>query len=968
MNLFTKKAIILSFIASVILSTTAWVEDPPNYHSGAPGELTCASCHVPPSSNASTGLIEITGLPDTLHPDTDYPITVRMTKTFGDASQAGFQMTLINERLEKIGTFSNPSAGSAVTVQPYRDYFEHRPAAIIPAGNVVEWTVNWRSPKEEEAFTQTLKIYASSLLGNADSSYTGDITLNTIKTLYYESPYTRLSGDIGHTDITCSGGSDGTATANISGGRKPYRYTWNTGDTTQTVDGLSAGTYSLTITDDGIDTLVRIVSISQPFPVFGEIIKTDIPCNSSVAAEAIIVPSSGVPPYTFLWSNGATTNTTSFSAPGAISVEITDANGCTYTAVSSIIKKGDFTASITNISNVKCNGGATGSATAIATIPFPTSYLWSNGATTASVVGLTAGDYSVTISNTDGCEARATVTILEPPPIQVKSNQINQPSCQGSYNGFISIFADGGVPPYTYEWEDGSTLKSLSSLIAGDYSVTATDAFGCQASGTFTLSEPLPMSIIIDHLDESAPGAKNGKALILPSGGTAPYTYAWSDGLTTKDRNNLAPGYYTVTVTDVKGCSSENAVYIYPYSCDLVVNHALINNVACNGNQSGSIELDVSGGEAPYTFKWSDGSTEKDLLAIKAGQYKVTITDAAGCSTGGFFKVNQPPPFKKTLTVEDVTNPDFVDGKVKFVFSGGVPPYQLIFDVSDTISTYTGIVSFENLFNGLHSYTVTDANGCSYAEFFVINVAGCQLRPGNVVIQDVKCFGQEDGAICISVQNATGSYELFWDDESSELCRLDLSAGKYNLHISDEAGCQSLDTFTIKQPAQIRQVNANTVKPDEGQNNGTISVVNAGGIPPYRYTWYKDGVIIDGEESSQSGLGSGKYVYILEDANGCLFTSDTFDLVVGTISVDRAEQRSLRIFPNPTNSVVTCQLEQAVAGRVVIYNSLGTAIKAFDTDGSNRIQLDLSSMPSGIYRIVVDSARGLYSGTVVRLE
>ena len=124
------------------------------------------------------------------------------------------------------------------------------------------------------------------------------------------------------------------------------------------------------------------------------------------------------------------------------------------------------------------------------------------------------------------------------------------------------------------------------------------------------------------------------------------------------------------------------------------------------------------------------------------------------------------------------------------------------------------------------------------------------LRPGNLVIQDVKCFGESDGAICLSVQNATGAYSIFWDDESSELCRLNLSAGKYNVHLSDEAGCQSLDTFTIKQPSAIRQVNANLVKPDFGENNGSISVVNAGGIPTYIYRWYKDGALFPGNESA----------------------------------------------------------------------------------------------------------------------
>jgi len=967
MNLFTKKFIVLFFIAGIIASMTAWVEDPPNYHTGAPGELTCGSCHMAPTSNASTGLIEILGLPDTISPSSDYTITIRMTKTFGEATQAGFQMTLINERLEKIGTFSNPSAGAAVTVQPYRDYFEHRPAAIFPANNVVEWTVDWHTPDEEDAFSQNIKVYTTGLLGNADSSITADVAIGTSKTYFYKSNYTKIAANFDAHDITCSGGNDGYVNVNVSGGREPYKYKWSNGDTTKNVEGLKAGTYAITITDDGIDTLVKIVSVTQPFPVFGEIIKTDIPCNSSVAAEAIVVPSQGIAPYTYLWSNDSTTNSTSFESPGQISVTITDFNGCQYVAKSSIIKKGDFTASITNIGNVKCFGESTGSATAIASIPFPTSYLWSNGAGTASVVGLTAGTYSVTVSNVDGCEARATVNILEPTPIQIKTNNINQPSCQGSFNGFISAFADGGVPPYTYEWEDGSTLKTLGSLIAGDYAITATDAFGCSVSDTITLTEPTSIELNIDHLDENASGAKNGKANIVATGGTGPYTYSWSDGPLTKDRSNLAPGYYTVTVTDVKGCSIVEGLYIYPFNCTLVVNDALIQHVGCNGDLSGSIALDISGGEAPYVINWSNGTTETTASALKANKYTVTITDAAGCTTFGFFKINQPPPFVKILTVDEVTNPDFVDGKVKFVFSGGVPPYNLIFDVSDTVSTYTGIVTFDNLFNGLHSYSVTDANGCNFTEFFVINVVGCTLQPGNVVIQDVKCNGGADGAICVSVQNATGNYSLFWDDESTDLCRLNLGAGKYTIHISDDAGCQSLDTLIVKQPAVIRQVSGNFVRPDAGQNNGTINVVNAGGIPPYTYVWEKDGSIISETENSLANLSAGKYIYTLTDGNDCEFISDTFDLL-GPLSNSTLKAKQINISPNPTNGALSMHWNKEISGEMNIVDGMGKVIKKVVLKHQDKVVTDLNEAASGIYYIIIRSENEIYNGKVIRVE
>lgn len=965
MNLFTKKFLVLFIIASSIAIMTSWVEDPPNYHSGAPGELTCGNCHMAPASNPSTGILDISGLPDTIVPSTDYTITVRMTKSSGPATQAGFQMTLINEGIVKIGTFSNPSAGAAISNQLFRDYFEHRPAAIFPANNIVEWTVTWRSPDEEDAFSQPVKIYATGLLGDGDSTVLNDVSLAINKTYYFKSNYTQIAANLTPHPVTCSGGEDGSITVNVSGGREPYKYLWNTGDTTKNVDSLHAGTYAVTITDDGIDTFIHHATITQPFPVFGEIIKTDIPCNSSVSAEAIVVPSQGVAPYTYLWSSGSTTNTASYDTPGQILVTITDFNGCSYVATSSIIKKGDFTASINDVANTKCYGTATGSATVIASIPFPTSYVWSNGATTAHITDLAAGDYSVTVSNVDGCEARATVTILEPTPIRVTPTTLKQPSCEGSFNGLISISADGGVPPYEYEWEDGTTIKTISTLVAGDYQVTVTDAFGCKHDDTITLSEPAPINTIIDFLNESGPGANNGKANIIASGGTAPYTFAWSDGGSGKDRSDLKPGYYTITVTDVKGCTTVSNLYIYPFDCSLVVNDALVEHVDCNGESSGNISLDVSGGTAPYTYKWSDGQDTGTASGLKAGVYTVTVTDEAGCETHGYFKLNQPPPFVKILNIKDVTNPDFVDGEVKFVFSGGAPPYTLIFDVGDTITTYTGIITFDNLFQGLHSYSVTDANGCNFAEFFVINIAGCLLQPGNIVIQDVKCAGGTDGAICISVQNATGNYSVFWDDESTDLCRLNLSAGKYNVHIEDDAGCQSLDTLTIKQPTAIKMVNTNLVKPDFGESNGAISVVLAGGIPPYTFTWWKDGVPLVSTESNLINIAAGNYVYVATDGNGCNFESDTIKLENLPLGTDRNRIQPLSIAPNPTSGFVTLKWDGILEGEITIINSLGQIIKSEKVKNLNSIELDLNTVQPGVYGVIMRTKGKSYSGRIV---
>lgn len=963
-GLFSTRNCIIALVAAITFVFASWTEDPPNFHTGAPGELTCQSCHVPPSSNASTGLMEIIGMPDTIVPNTNYTLTLRMEKTFGDASQAGFQMTIINESGRKIGALSNPSAGAGIADESVREYFEHRNPASLLSGNIAEWQVTWRSPKEEEAFSQQVRLFATGLLGNADSSVTGDVTIGTFGTSYFKSGYTKIAASFDSHPVTCHGGNDGYINVTVNGGRQPYSFTWSTGDTTQNLDSLKAGGYNLMITDDGIDTFVHYVSVLQPFPVFGEIIKTDIPCNSSVEAEAIVIPSQGVAPYTYLWSNGATTNTAAFSTAGPISVTVTDANGCTYVARSSIIRKGDFTATISNIVNANCNGGATGSATVAGNIPFVTSYLWSNGNTNPTATGLAAGDYSVTISNVDGCEARATVNIKEPSPIDVKINALNQPSCQGSYNGFISIFADGGVPPYAYRWEDGSTLKTLSTLIAGDYKVTVTDAFGCAVVDTITLTEPPLMSLHIDHLNESSPNANNGKANIIVSGGSAPYTYQWSDGAAGKDRSDLKPGFYTLTVTDVKGCTKEENLYIYPFACGITIEGVDISDVLCHGTHTGAVHYEISGGTLPFEFKWSNGKITQEAEQLAAGSYTVEITDADGCRTQGFFRVKTPPPLVRTLQVTDVTNPDFVDGEVKYAVSGGRAPYTIIFDVADSITTYSGIATFDNLWNGLHSSVIRDANGCEISEFFVVNIVGCTLNPGNVIIQDVKCFGESDGAICITVANAIGNYSVFWDDESSALCRTDLSAGAYNVHLEDDAGCQSLDTIIIKQPSEIRVLSLYKVIPPVGQETGTISVLLGGGVSPYRFEWTKDNAPLSEVTNALNNIGQGVYQYTAFDANDCVFIADTIQLIDPDLSSGKVQLNSLSIVPNPAHDLVKVTLPEAVSGKLSVVNMLGHQMLDKKIDHQDQIWLVVKSWPPGTYAIILHTNTGIYTGKV----
>jgi len=958
----TFSILILSIIA--IILTASWVNNPPNYNTGAPGEFTCNVCHAADPNHPISGTLEILDLPDTILPQQTYRITIRLTALSGPAVLGGFQLTAVAQDRKQFGVLSSPGAGVGIEQERYRQYAEQQGGGIFN-NNIVEWQVDWTSP-QQEVTSQSFKIYASAILGNNDSTPDGDQTVITEKSYYFKSSYLPLTGGINHTDVSCSGGKDGSATVSNSGGFTPYTYYWSNGDTLAVIDSLKAGSYRVTITDSRGDSISLLTTVGEPLPVFGRIIKTDIPCNSSVESEAIVIPSSGISPYSFIWSNGDTGVVAKFNHPGKIFVTVTDANGCTFVATSNILNKDTFKLETTQIVNNKCYGGATGSATVAANIPFITSYLWSDGQIGATANNLAAGTYTVTAYSTLGCEVTNSVVIREPSPISVKTNLFINPSCAGGYNGMVSVFADGGVPPYGYKWEDGSKDKTRTNLIAGDYIVTVTDAYSCTKVDTLTLTDPDTLFLLVESVGESALHAKDGRAAALVSGGNAPYTYLWSNGSNFNTLQGLQPGYYEVTVTDFKGCKFTAATYVSPFDCELLISNVQKRHLLCNQDNNGTIELEVSGGVAPYIAKWSNGQTGLQASDLAAGDFKLSITDANGCEAIGNFTINTPPPLLKTIKITDATSEFSSDGELKVNVAGGSPPYIIEVDAVDTFKSYSGIVTFKNLFNGLHSYTITDVNGCKTSEFFIINIVGCLLKPTQVIIQDVKCKGDTTGGICLSAGNARGPVTIVWDDETNENCIVNKAKGKYSVYLSDSLGCQSLDTFSIREPQGLTVSSLHIDTPHVNLLDGSISLIISGGVQPYDIEWTKDGVPFLGPLTS---LSAGKYHFKVTDDNGCVLIGDTINLVGKTSSIRKINLVSGRVYPNPANDQFYLEwpTESSIENSYLI-DMQGRRIVIPFQIAEKQLVFDAKALKNGIYFIVIMTKHELVRGKVMILK
>ncbi|WCM41013.1 glycine-rich protein [Flavobacterium sp. CBA20B-1] len=444
-------------------------------------------------------------------------------------------------------------------------------------------------------------------------------------------------------DNICPGDTNGMASVVVTGGAAPITYLWNTGDTTPTLTGLAAGTYTVTVTDGLSRTATETVTITEPDVLVSNAVVNNISCNGLNDATIDIAPTGGTFPYTYLWSTGDTGTSLSNLTPGTYTLTITDLNNCTATEDFVITEPTVLVATNAAQTDVSMFGGNDGAATVAAsggTAPY--TYMWSNGATTAAITNLTAGTYTATVTDANGCTATEDFVITQPIPLMVQSVSQTNVSCNGGSDASASIVAIGGNAPYTYQWSpSGGTAATAIGLSAGTYSVLVTDHTGNTITENFTITEPDALiATISQSTDITCNAASDGTATVSVAGGTAPYTYLWSNGMMNNMATNLNVGNYTVSITDANGCKTTASVSIAQPTALAITGTAT--NISCFGQNDGAITVSASGAVAPYSYSWSNGQSGTSLSNLSSGTYTVTITDANGCSKTETYTIVEP--------------------------------------------------------------------------------------------------------------------------------------------------------------------------------------------------------------------------------------------------------------------------------------------------------------------------------------
>ncbi len=483
-------------------------------------------------------------------------------------------------------------------------------------GAACSWTFCWTMTTGACVPGTSLNVVVNTSGDGESGSWINNACNDDNATTFIASEICCSPSTIAQTNVSCNGGTNGTATS-TGLGSSPWDYSWSNGTSVlnvagpHSITGLAAGVYRVTVTDNGGCVSTNSVTITQPTAVTASIpTVVSVTCNGQSTGSATAAGAGGTGPYTFNWSNGRTTASNTGLAAGTYTVTVRDLNSCSATATVTITQPTAVTATIPTSTSVTCNGTSTGSATAAGAGGTGTyTFNWSNGRTTALNTGLAAGTFTVTVSDANLCTATASVTITQPTAVTASIPTSVSVSCNGAANGSATAAGAGGTGTYTFNWSNGSTTALNTGLAAGTFTVTVSDANLCTATASVTITQPTAVTASIPTVvSVTCNGLSNGSATAAGSGGTGTYTFNWSNGRTTALNTGLAAGTFTVTVSDANLCTATASVTISQPSAVTATIPTSV-SVSCNGAANGSATAAGAGGSGTYTFNWSNGRT-----------------------------------------------------------------------------------------------------------------------------------------------------------------------------------------------------------------------------------------------------------------------------------------------------------------------------------------------------------------------
>lgn len=739
---------------------------------------------------------------------------------------------------------------SGTETDPSCDGFSNGGVDLSVSGGTPPYSFLWSSGATTEDLT-----------GVSEGSYTVTVTddngCQAIMNFTLTAP-PALYGTVDVTDVSCNGFSDGAIDVTLFGGVPPYTVTWTPGPVvSEDLINVPADTYLGSGVDDNGCTISALITVSEPPAIVISETHTDIQCDGDDDGSIDITVSGGVPPYSYNWSNGATTEDLSGLSGGLYTVTVTDDNGCVE-SLPVTIQDGAILSFTTTVVNSECNASTGSIDLSVSGGSGTYSYTWQpGGETSQDLANLGAGVYSVIVTDdVDGCVDSVSAIVTDFPGPNITGVVTNGSNCIAN-DGSIDVTITDGSGDYTIAWSHGPTTEDVTGLPAGNYSITVTDNIsGCIGIAGFTVTDDSEITASATTVDASC-GVADGAIDLTVSGPSGPYTFFWSTTDVSEDISGLAAGIYSVTITDVNGCTLDTSFNVNDAGSPSL--SGVVTDPSCDGFTNGAVDLTVSGGTPPYAFLWSSGASTEDLSGVSEGSYSVTVTDDNGCVAIMNFTLTAPAPLSGTVDVTDVSCNGLSDGSIDVTLTGGTLPY--------TITWTPGPVVSEDLINvpaDTYLGSGVDGNGCTISALVTID------EPSAINISEthvnIDCNGDNDGSIDITVTGGVGPYSYSWlpNGETSEDLT-GLGPGTYTVLVTDSTGCTETLGITITEPSPLVLNPSSTNATCNGICDGTASVAPTGGTPGYTYSWTPN--VSSGP--SASGLCGGNYMVVVTDAGGC---------------------------------------------------------------------------------------------------
>jgi gliding motility-associated-like protein len=726
------------------------------------------------------------------------------------------------------------------------------------------------------------------------------------------------------TNVTCHGLCNGSATvSNAIGGTAPYILSWvNPLSPSSTVSALCPGTYTAQIKDALGCILFRDTTIAEPQLITDNATLVSSACFGNCNGSISLNPSGGNGGYTYSWTpTGVITGTVTNLCPGPITTTITDSKGCTFIGNYNLPSLTTITSSAFATNN-NCFGDCNGSIlvnNVAGGLP-PYTYLWNDplGQLNQTATALCNGNYSVTITDANGCTGTNSSPIISNSQIAVNPT-ITQPSCNVC-NGIATLAPTGGAGTYTFVWSNTQITNPATNLCAGVYGVQVTDNLGCITHTNVLVNSSNAITETIVKQDESCAAACNGSVNITAVGGTAPITYNWiHNNSPLQTQTGLCAGIYFCNMTDANGCSRTASVVIGSAATLSITSQ--VNQSSCVAS-TGSITVNVSGGTGAgtYTYAWLPAGNTPTVSNLSPGIYTLTVTDGNLCSNTQTYTVNSINGPVITSTVVNANCSGACTGSIAISISAGSPTY------TTSWSTGGSGLSITSLCAGNYSVAVTDNLGCKAVQGYSINGTNPILF-SSPNVNNPKCFNDCNGSLTAIPSGGSLPFTYSWTPSPASVpTASNLCAGPQTITIVDAQGCIASQTYTLVNPVSLG-LTASVLNPTcSAIPTGSIGINAFGGMPIITYSW-SNGAITP----TLSNLLVGNYTVTLTDGNGC--KKDTAIVLTSTLIVtaiagnDTVFCQSGTLSLNGTNSIggITYDWVQ-LPGNMLVANNISTTV------------------------------------------